>query len=340
MPTDQTLIPTLHDHLVEPLRIGAPDAHGALAVFPLFGPSPALDYVSFATGRAHGVTIKELAGEASVNDLFVVNGGDKAVLLYEGEEVIGAQQNRTFDISVLVPAGVGLSVPVSCVEAGRWDGARHAEDFTPAPQAAYPALRHMKNRAVSASLAAGHGARAAQGAVWEEVQEKSERMNTRSATGAMSDIYDGRRDRLAEFKAAMPLHDGQTGALVAIGGTLAVLDQVSRPDVFATLYEPLVHGYALDALEAADVPAPSVEDAQAFLDRLMTARLTEHDGIGLGRDVRFAERDLGGAGLVAGDELVQLTAFAGGDTPRAATAQPHPPPVTPSLGMKNMCRTC
>ena len=133
MPASQTLVPTLQDHLPEPLRVGAPDVHGPLAVFPVFGPPSSVDYLSFATGRTEGVTIKELAGGASVNDLIVVNGGSKAVLLYEGEEVLGAQQDRTFDVSVLVPAGASLKVPVSCVEAGRWDGSRHGDLLAPAP---------------------------------------------------------------------------------------------------------------------------------------------------------------------------------------------------------------
>ena len=74
--------------------------------------------------------------------------------------MLGAQQNRTFDVSVLVAARAQLQVPVSCVEAGRWDGGRHDESFSPAPQAAYPALRRMKNRAARASVAAGTGPRA------------------------------------------------------------------------------------------------------------------------------------------------------------------------------------
>lgn len=311
MPTTQTVFPTLTDHLVEPLRIGEPDVHGPLAVFPLYGPLPRAEYVSFAQGAAGGVTIKELAGGASVNDLFVLNPSDNAVLLYEGEEVLGAQQNRTFDVSVLVGPRSEVRVPVSCVEHGRWDGARHSEEFAPAPQAAYPALRRLKNRAATASAVAGREIRAEQSAVWDEVAEKSERMNAESATGAMHDIYEGRRANLREFEDAVYVHRAQTGALVAIGGKMTVLDQVSRPDVFAALHGPLLHGYALDALEA-EVPVapPSVDDAEAFLERIVTARVSERDGIGLGRDVRFSEPGLGGAGLVAGDELVQLTAFA------------------------------
>lgn len=43
-------------------------------------------------------------------------------------------------ISDAAPRGRGgrLTVPVSCVEAGRWDGSRHGEVFTPAPQTANP----------------------------------------------------------------------------------------------------------------------------------------------------------------------------------------------------------
>ena len=249
MPASRTDAPAVNDHLAEPLRLGDPDVHGPLAVFPIFGPAPRAEYVSFAQGRAAGAAIKELESGAAVNDLLVLNPTDQAILLYEGEEVLGAQQNRTFDVSVLVGARSQLQVPVSCVEAGRWDGGRHDESFSPAPQAAYPALRSMKNRAARESVAAGMEPRAMQGAVWDEVAGKSLRMNVCSDTGAMHDIFHGQREDLDEYLSAITLHDGQTGALVLIGGRPAVLDHISRPDVFAALHAPLVQGYALDALE-------------------------------------------------------------------------------------------
>ena len=319
MSIEQSTAPTLQDHLAEPLRVGEPDVHGALAVFPLFGPPPRLSYISFSQGAGAGVTIKELEAGASINDLLVINPLDTPVLLYEGEEVLGAQQNRTFDVSVLVPARAQLQVPVSCVEHGRWDHTRHGEAFTPAPQAAYPALRRMKNRAATARAVAGLDARAVQSDVWAEVAHKSERMAAASPTGAMHDIYEQRRDRLAGFEAAIGLHDHQIGAVAAIGGAITVLDQVSRPDVFAALHAPLVHGYALDALEAGEAAAPPArEQVEAFVNATLTARVSHRDGIGLGRDARFAN----GAALVAGDELVQLTAFGAEDERRARIRRP------------------
>jgi hypothetical protein len=105
----ETAVPNLTAYLDEPLQVGDPDVSGPLAVFPLFGLEARLDYQSFAEGCAHGVTIKEVGDGASVRDLVVTNPTSLPVLLFEGEEVLGAQQNRTFDVSVLVGAQSTLS---------------------------------------------------------------------------------------------------------------------------------------------------------------------------------------------------------------------------------------
>ncbi|HEY3019707.1 MAG TPA: DUF6569 family protein [Solirubrobacteraceae bacterium] len=307
--TTPALAPTTIDYLEAPLRLGEADVAGPLAVFPIFGPEPRLAYRSFAQAAPLGATVAETAGHASVNDLVVTNPTDLPVLLYEGEEVLGAQQNRTFDVSVLVPAGAKLTVPVSCVEHGRWDGTRHAEALSPAPQAAYPQLRRQKSAALRASVAQGHAMRADQGEVWAEVAAKSDRMSAASPTGAMHDIYEHRRSSLDDMIGAVRLHAGQLGALAAIGGRCVVLDHASRPDVFAALHAPLLQGYALDALEATNHAAPSPEEADAFVAQVLHARLGERDGIGLGRSAQFATPAVAGTALLAERELVQLTAF-------------------------------
>jgi hypothetical protein len=316
---------TLNRYLQTPLRVGEPDVVGALAVFPVYAGPPQLEYRAFAQAVGHGLLIQEMPGGASVNDLFVVNAGEHSVLLYEGEEVLGAQQNRTFDVSALVAAGAKLQVPVSCVEQGRWDGSRHAEPFAPAPQAAYPDLRRAKSRQVREALAAGGPARASQGEVWQEVARKSERHGVASATGAMHDVFEGRRGRLEEMRAGVTVRPEQAGALVALGGRFTVLDFTSRADVFAALHGPLLQGYALDALEADPAPAPSLGAAEVFLETVCERPLSERDGIGVGREARFGDGALSATGLVAGDELIQLTAFAeepGTDTARARIRRP------------------
>ena len=308
--TTPALAPATIDYLETPLHLGDPDVAGPLAVFPLFGPEPSLNYRSLAQAAPLGATVGETEGHAMVSDLVVTNPTDLPVLLYEGEGVLGAQQNRTFDVSVLVAAGGKLTVPVSCVESGRWDDARHAEPMAPAPQAAYPALRRRKSAALRMHLVHGLEARADQNEVWSEVADKANRFGAASPTDAMHDVYEHSRTSLDDLVTAVHLHDGQLGALVAIGGQCVVLDHVSRPDVFAALHAPLLQGYALDALEATDHPAPSREEAEAFVAQVLHARLSERDGLGLGRPAHFTTPAVGGTALLAGRELVQLTAFA------------------------------
>jgi hypothetical protein len=317
----ETTVPTLGAYLEEPLRVGEPAVAGPLAVFPLFGPEAQFEYQSFAQGSWQGVTIKELHERASVSDLVVANPTWLPVLLFEGEEVLGAQQNRTFDVSVVVAPRTTRTVPVSCVEANRWDASRHDEQFAPAPQTAYPSLRRLKNQSAHAQVVQGAEARADQSAVWQEVDQKLDVLAVSAPTRAMHDGFEQHRSRISELTRASSLESGQTGMLVAIAGEFRVLDHVSRPEVLASLFEPLVQGYALDAIgcQSSDDP-PGADDAVAFVNRVAEQPILERDSIGLGRDVRLMGSELTGAGLVCDGELVQMSVFAGGS---ARNQAPH-----------------
>jgi hypothetical protein len=304
-------MPTLAPHLAPHITVAEPTVVGRLAVFPLIADhSPSVRYVSFAEAVQRGASVKELAGGASVNDLVVHNPLDLPVLLYEGEEVLGAQQNRTFDVSVLVGADSAVRVPVSCVEAGRWDGGRHDEAFAPAPQTANPRLRRMKNTQARARVAAGLEARAVQGEVWREVADTAARHGVDSPTGAMHDVFERRRDQLDAVVGAVEMHCSQVGMLAAIGGRFVVLDHVSDVEAFAAIHGPLVQGYALDALDAPDAAPPAIDDARDFLELLLATPCTPGRAVGLGEGLRFAFGGLAGTGLICEGELVTLTAFA------------------------------
>ena len=319
----------LSSHLASPIEVGEPDVAGPLAVYPLFGPEAGLSYVAFAAAHEQ-VAITELEGGASVNDLVVHNSGADPVLLYEGEEVIGAQQNRVLDISILVAAGSKTRIPVSCVEQGRWDGRRHRERFRPSPQAADPRMRKLKNKRARMNADAGLEARADQGEVWQEVASRDAEMGAASPTGAMSDIYEARRDGLADIRSGVDLRDGQCGAVAVIGGRIEMLDFVGRPDVYAALHPAIVEGYALDALAFREGrvagPAEPVDAAtvRGFTLLACDARATgSADGPGLGRTLRFEDNGVEGSALVAEGELVQMTAFPSDGSGEADAAGPR-----------------
>ncbi len=298
----QSPTPLLPDHLT----LGEPDRSGPLTVFPVLGQPGSLEYLSFAEASAHGCVVQEL-DPPSVNDLLVINPLDVPVLLYEGEEVQGAQQDRTVDLAVLVAAGARQRVAVSCVEAGRWDGTRQSDAFVPSPQTAFPALRAAKNRRMREALAAAGEARADQAEVWRDVDAKAQLFDVDSATAAMRDIYASRAERLEDLEAGISRRDGQLGALAYLGDRPLVLDFVSRPDVFAALWQPLLRGYCLDAL--GNESTAGVPDAGGWWEALRRARPRQSAAPGLGQTLTFTTRVTGGTGLAVDGELVQLTAF-------------------------------
>ena len=91
--------------------------------------------------------------------MLVCNASDAPVLLYEGELIEGARQHRTIDQPVLVPTGVQIRVPVSCVEQGRRDAGRHDERFAPSVHAADPHLRAANRADANQRAALGADAR-------------------------------------------------------------------------------------------------------------------------------------------------------------------------------------
>jgi hypothetical protein len=64
--------------------------------------------------------VTEVSESGSVPELAFENGSPEKILLVDGDELIGARQNRAVNITILVGAGKKLVIPVSCVEQGRW----------------------------------------------------------------------------------------------------------------------------------------------------------------------------------------------------------------------------
>jgi ARG/rhodanese/phosphatase superfamily protein len=298
--------------IIEGFRLGEPQAAGPLVVFPVFGPDPRLQYRAFSQAMGLGALIKELDSGASVRELLVENPTDQPVLIFEGEAVLGAQQNRTFDVSVLVGAGAGARVPVSCVEAGRWDGTRHSDHFAPAPQAADPSLRRVKRVRSNLAAAAGMPAVADQSEVWDVVGRRLADHDIESGSSAMADLYDAKRGDLAALADVVAPVEGQIGALAEVAGRPAALDLVSRADVFAALLPRLAQGYALDALDA-DVDEANQRAAEGFLHSALEAPRREVDTPGLGRGLVISATGIEGAGLEHEPELIQLSAFPAGE---------------------------
>lgn len=288
------------------VQLGAPvRAHG-IAVTPVFPRrDPLADYIGLVEALAQGLTVDEVDEGGNVPELRVVNTGGRAVLLHDGEELVGAKQNRILDETVLVPAHGTLTIPVSCVEQGRWS--RRSWSFAAAPHTSPPELRRRKADRLG-SVATRRGG--AQHEVWQAVAEKAERMQVQSPTGALADAFATARPALDALAAAFPAQPGQSGAVVAFGGHAVCVDLVSRPEVYAGLHARLLAGYLLDAVEVPAGPDCPDEEIAALLAHALQAPRARRAGAGLGLAVQASVPGVIASGLVLDRELIQLSAYA------------------------------
>ena len=89
---------------LESLRLGTPQVFKNLAIIPLFDEAPlAFDYLSLKSALEQGLAvITEVSEGGSVPELKVANKSLKPILLIDGEELMGAKQNRIVNTSILL----------------------------------------------------------------------------------------------------------------------------------------------------------------------------------------------------------------------------------------------
>jgi hypothetical protein len=111
----------IKDYL-DTIQISNVQSHKNLSVFPLLSEYVvAFDYLTLDEALSQNlIEVVELDIDGSVPELKVVNKSDRMVLILDGEELVGAKQNRIVNTTILIPAKSTTVIPVSCVEQGRW----------------------------------------------------------------------------------------------------------------------------------------------------------------------------------------------------------------------------
>ncbi len=303
---------TLQEEFSE-IEIGRSSEFRNLVLFPLMRRSAVvlpLDYLLLEDGIAKGkVRVTELHASGSVPELRLENNADLPVLLVDGEELVGAKQNRVLNLTILAPAKHTTVIPVSCVEAGRWG--MECSDLQVANHVMYSLGRGERVTQVTAAMRSNGTRKSDQGAVWRNIAAKATRLKASSPTGAMSAIYERHASSVEEFARAFIWQEGQCGVGFAIGGRILGLEIFDHPEVMRRFFQKLVRSYALDALDApAANETASVEAVCALVTQIGAAQSFSEQAVGLGKDVRFNGSEISGAALWAQERYVHICNFA------------------------------
>lgn len=300
--------------LLDDLELGDAQSSGPLTLFPLRRKSQQSDMPTYTLANeafAAGVLeVTEVSEAGVVAELLAITTGKLPILLIDGEELLGAKQNRIMNTDVLLRPNTRKTIPVSCVEQGRWShvSAKFASGgYSPT------AMRAKKSRSVSRSLREHGKASSDQSEVWEDVDMLHAAMGTTSDTSAMADAIAQRRSDLQDLTSQLPCPADAVGVIVVINGHFAVMDVFDRPSTLAKLWDRLVVGYATDALARGDETAAKANgfNVSDLLGQASGIECDVQPTVDLGEDWRFEAETLMGSALVTHGVAVHLSVFPG-----------------------------
>ncbi len=293
------------------LKLGEPQTYENMSVLPLFSAGiNGTEYILLKDALDKKfVTITEVGQAGSVPELKVVNSSPYFVLLIDGEELIGAKQNRILNTSILMKGKSEIIVPVSCTERGRWS--YRSTSFSHSDVIMGHKSRASKIHSVTGSLHLGRGHSSDQRRVWADIEAFHHTAGTTSPTGAMHDVYTAKTEEIDMYLEAFKPVPDQVGCLALINGEPAGMDALSRGSAYEAVHPILMKSYAIEAIIQHKDPfvEPSIGNAQAFLDEFQECEGSSFASVGLGIDVRFEGEAVTGSALVLEANVLHLSFF-------------------------------
>ena len=237
--------------------------------------------------------------------LSVTNLADVPILLVEGELLIGGDQDRTMNVTVLCPP----QVPDRRAGLVRRSGPVGIETGRCPPRTGMPRDRCGPPRRPtwSRGWATSPSRRSDQHRVWDEVERQSIAHGVDSETSALQDVQSEVADRMADELDRIEPVSGQIGVVCTVGDEIVGMDLFDKPTTLETYLRGIIAGHALDA-PASSADCDPIRAIERFLVQVDTAARDTGRGVGLGEEI-LLHGDVAGIGLTYKDRLIHLAAF-------------------------------
>lgn len=297
------------------VELGEVQEYKGMSVFPLFNCGNDSLYITLKEALdADLLTVTEIDDIASVPELNVINRANVPVLLLDGEELVGAKQNRVLNTTILLKPNCETVIPVSCTEQGRWS--YNSLKFRDSGNVASYRVRRSKSASVNESLQRQGEFRSDQRMVWNEIDEMAQDAGVSSRTRAMQDVYLSREEDLKMYNRSFPVQEGQKGILVMVNGEVMGLDIISSGIAYHVLHRKLLKSYALEALIQegnCEGGFNGLDKARSFLDEVRLSMGEKHKSVGYGWDHRLEGPRVVGSSITYRDQVIHTAFFNRGE---------------------------
>ena len=248
------------------------------------------------------VIIKECEPE-SVGEVMVTNNAVTPLLLIDGEEIIGAKQNRIINKSVLIPAKTTMKVLVSCTERGRWEYKNDLKEE-------FSCSEYFANSDTRRAKANIHEVHRCQDIVWDSIDELESRRDYHSKTSAMNDNYKNLNHNHEEYMIHFPLLNKQIGLIAIINDEVRGIEIFNSHEIYSQCHEKLIRSYIIDSFDDKNSKNTiNINEIEGILNNISESVFMKEKVRGLGESIKFSNNYGSGSALIYDDEIVHMPYF-------------------------------
>ncbi len=276
--------------------------HKNVAVIPIkTPPNHKIDLLTLKKGFELGLVDVKECENSTVNTIVVENKSVVPLLLVDGEEIVGGDQNRIMEATILIAPESEMKVPVNCTEHGRW-GFKHS--FKQSENIADSSTRLAKRQAFRSNANV-------QQAVWDSIEDLEMSRSFSSPTQAMSESYENAKSDLNEFLDAFSVAEGQSGVVVLIDGEVKGFEVFLNSEIYREYHEKILKSYLINAKENNDPFTVNIDTVKDMIDGALSEEFEEVKNEGLESRFEFNSGDGIGSCYTYRNELVHMSYLVG-----------------------------
>ena len=285
---------------VEDIELLDYQAHKNMAIIPIKTPqSYKFDILTLKKGFELGLAEVKECEHSTVNTLIVKNNSVTPLLLVDGEEIIGGDQNRIVNATILIAPNSEEKIPVNCTEHGRW---AYKSEFKQSEYMANYRTRSAKEKAVRANMSG-------QQAVWDSINDLEMSRSFSSPTQAMSESYENLKVDLDEFISNFKAVDGQTGAVIIIDGEIKGFELFLNSQIYHEYHEKILKSYLIDTDINDSIFTIDTEVARDLIVEALSVEYAAKKSNGLEEAFEFENSEGLGTAYLYKDELIHMSYF-------------------------------
>ena len=281
------------------IKLLEPQVHENLAIIPLKTEKTYIDILTLKKGLELGLAEVKECDTSQVNTLIVKNKAVTPLILIDGEEVVGGDQNRIVNATILIDAKSEMGIPVSCTEKGRW---AYKSEFKQSDYIANYNTRRAKEYASRKS-------HSFQDVIWSSINDLEVENAFSSPTSAMEESYENLKINHKKIIKEFDIVPGQNGVLVIVDGEIKGFELFLNSEIYKEFHEKILKSYLIDSKIENKTFTINIDAVKAVINDALNTTFEKKQNHGVEQAFEF-ENDAGlGTLYTYQNQIIHLSYF-------------------------------